>query len=600
MITVKHIVTIAFVAIVLVSNTKTQDAGRESLFSIGTGARALGLGGGFSSIANDASTIYYNPAGLALLKYQEVSAMYMSLLEGTNYGFASWVYPISSKSGIGIGIMKIGTDDIIRRINFVESGSFNYTSFQLMFGFGAEITNDVNLGISVKALNQSLDNFSDYGIGMDIGLTSDLSKNIRIGFVARDLMPPEIRLDRASDTYPTSYAGGMSIRNIKLSEKVTMLSSLELEKIEDRSAKLHTGVELVVDNFYALRGGYDKNNFVVGIGYSFDNLKIDYAYKFEKRISDSHRFSLSYEIGKTDAVGADFEPEIVPADKNSQAIFFKEKAENFYAQNQLDSAMFYYKRALTFDNKDIGVRGHITAIEESNRFKDEKSSKTVAPDYLANISYNEYLRQANSFFKKKQFSAALDMVALVLKINKEHPEAKSLRKEIINGRNEEVKRFEFLAEDALKENRYLDAISAYLRILEMEPENKKIKLAKSKLGKEIDLAHQLNKAIGFYQIGQYTEASKRFRAILLIDNNNLAALDFLSRMDVKSVSSTSLEEIQKNKKIWKLYIDGLRFMREKEYQKAIDSWNQVLSKFPNSVETKNNIKQAQLRLKAEQ
>ena len=124
--------------------------------------------------------------------------------------------------------------------------------------------------------------------------------------------------------------------------------------------------------------------------------------------------------------------------------------------------------------------------------------------------------------------------------------------------------------------------------------------AKNELGKEINLAHQLKKAIDLFQHGQEREAAKRFKAILVIDKNNLAALDYLNRINKTSGAITSLEEIQKNKKIWKLYIDGLRFMREKEYQKAIDSWNQVLGKFPNSVETKNNIKQAQLRLKAEQ
>ena len=35
---------------------------------IGVGARAMGLGGTFSAIANDVSTIYWNPAGIANLK----------------------------------------------------------------------------------------------------------------------------------------------------------------------------------------------------------------------------------------------------------------------------------------------------------------------------------------------------------------------------------------------------------------------------------------------------------------------------------------------------------------------------------------------------
>ena len=41
-------------------------------------------------------------------------------------------------------------------------------------------------------------------------------------------------------------------------------------------------------------------------------------------------------------------------------------------------------------------------------------------------------------------------------------------------------------------------------------------------------------------------------------------------------------------------------MRNKEYNKAINAWNKVLEKYPNNVNTLNNIEQAKLRLKSEE
>jgi hypothetical protein len=90
------------------------DAGQETPFvSLGVGARSLGMGGGFTALADDATSIHYNPAGLASLEYQEFAFMHSLLMEGSIYDFAAWAYPINENHGFGAGIMRIGTDDII-------------------------------------------------------------------------------------------------------------------------------------------------------------------------------------------------------------------------------------------------------------------------------------------------------------------------------------------------------------------------------------------------------------------------------------------------------------------------------------------------------
>ena len=61
-----------------------------------------------------------------------------------------------------------------------------------------------------------------------------------------------------------------------------------------------------------------------------------------------------------------------------------------------------------------------------------------------------------------------------------------------------------------------------------------------------------------------------------------------------------LQQLHKDKVIWESYLDGLRFMRNKEYDKAIEAWNKVLEVYPNDVNTLNNIEQARLRQQSEE
>jgi len=59
--------------------------GTAALFDVGMGARALGMGGAFVAVADDANAIYYNPAGLALIDGHDVTSMYSTLLGAGNY-----------------------------------------------------------------------------------------------------------------------------------------------------------------------------------------------------------------------------------------------------------------------------------------------------------------------------------------------------------------------------------------------------------------------------------------------------------------------------------------------------------------------------------
>src|SRR5512146_2945577 len=81
-----------------------QRAGTASMefLKIGVGARASGMGESFVAMANDASALFWNPAGIAQFKDNEVIAAHANWLVDIKHDFAGAVYHISSEDAIGL------------------------------------------------------------------------------------------------------------------------------------------------------------------------------------------------------------------------------------------------------------------------------------------------------------------------------------------------------------------------------------------------------------------------------------------------------------------------------------------------------------------
>jgi long-chain fatty acid transport protein len=115
------------------------------------GAKALAMGGAFTAVANDASAIYWNGAGL-------------SYLSGTNISFgASFIAPTSSFRGVTPDVTKYrGKNLLFYPVNFFVSHKFNDKfsaglGFTTPFGLGTEW--DENWPGKYLAIETSLQTF---------------------------------------------------------------------------------------------------------------------------------------------------------------------------------------------------------------------------------------------------------------------------------------------------------------------------------------------------------------------------------------------------------------------------------------------------------
>lgn len=580
------------------------DAGRETPFSLGAGARPLGMGGGFTSLSDDAVSLYYNPAGLSALEWQEFAAMHTVLFEGSLYDAVSWVYPISDHHGLGVGFMRLGTEDIVRRVNYVDQGTFDYAYTQAMLSYGRSIGEQFSLGTSLKILRQSLSGHSDFGIGLDLGLTAKLYRNLSLGIMARDILAPELQLESTAERSPVSVAGGLSLSGLAVSEYVQLTAAFDLEKTEDRNLKIRTGAEVRFHDAFALRLGYDRDNVSFGTGLKYRRLNIDYAYKLVDYVRDVHHFSLSFLIGKsvTEQIRlrelAALPPE--PTEEEKQFAALMAQGNLYLHRFHLDSAAYFFREALEYEPDNQEIIGSIAAIEEARRKQREQETLLYEAQAELNQTLGGFLTQADLLYTQKHYRAALDLLELIFDIDPDNLRAQQLQRQIRESMSDEVAANFETARQAWEAGHLVEAIEAYNRILEIDPDNTGASQSKQQVLAAMGLPEKIRLGIEMFEKGRYDEAKAQFRAILDVNPNETTALDYLNRIQEAQTRTATLEDLQKDSEVWSLYLDGLRYMRNKEYQQAIDAWQKVLEKYPNNSNTLNNIEQARLRLGAQQ
>jgi hypothetical protein len=298
--------------------------------SIGVGGRALGLGGAYAALANDASAAYWNPAALARLNYPEFMLMHDERFGGmVNYDFGAVAIPYSNNATIAVSLMRLGVDGIPdsrdagvdANGNYVPRGQyqnavrideskityFNSADWALYFTYSKRMSNNLTYGINLKILRRGLEVASATGIGFDVGVFYSPRENWFVAANAQDvtttliawstgtneLISPTLKLGTAYfiDLFQGRFAPTMDV-DVRF-ENRQFASIAHLGPI---SFDPHMGLEFDYKNTVALRIGYsDVKQLTLGAGIHLRKLDIDYSFarfSAENDLGDTHRISL--------------------------------------------------------------------------------------------------------------------------------------------------------------------------------------------------------------------------------------------------------------------------------------------------------------------
>lgn len=580
-----------------------QDGGQELPFDLGAGSRSIGMGSATTGVSDDAGSVFYNPAGLAALEWQEISFMHGALFESTIYDVGLWVSPIDGKQGVGIGYMRIGTGDIERRIDWIYDGTFDYSHSQYLISYGRQLLAPVAAGATLKIVNQSLASRSDFGVGLDFGLRFDLAKQVSLGVIGRNLLGAELQVDAEPEKEPWSVVGGLGISRVAVSDVVSLSASVDVEKYERSDVRVRGGGEICFLKNYALRAGYHTDNLTLGAGIRQGRVSIDYAYKVVEFVENTHFFTLSFRVGtsvseqRRRAELARQVPQLSPEEIAFRAL--QDTANYHFRRFQLDSAEVYFLKALEYEPGNEEIIGTLAAIENTRRIQNEQERRLREIEEELIQTKAGFLAEAQALYLRGSYRAALDLLGLIFDVDPNNVQAQNLKAAIELARVDEIERSLAAGRKAVDEEAWVAAIESYNRVLELDPDNVEATEAKTVVLSAMDLPERIRLGIDLFQRGRFDAAKNRFEAILQVRPDEPTALEYLDKIKQAQTRSTTLADIQRDEEAWGWYLEGLRQMRNKEYDLAIKSWEQVLGRYPNNANTLNNIQQARLRLEAE-
>lgn len=296
------------------------DFGRAAIGTTGsefmlfdTSARGIAMGGAYSAAVNDASSIYWNPAGLAQVPRLSATVLHAQYIADVTYNAAAVAGRINDSSVLAAGVRYLDEGAITRTdINGQQRGDFHPRSYLAELGWGQSIYDlsdsemDVAMGVSVKYLYSDLVEKAA-GYGGDFGVQSRFygtQRTYDVSFTIQNMGVGQ-KFDQVRDNLPTRVRFGGGFRPYK-----ALLLTAEAIAPINNSPHGALGAEYTMDIDKRMQGtaraGFNSltleslgvtSVFSFGLGLKVSDMSFDYAFVPTGELGGQiHRISISFNL----------------------------------------------------------------------------------------------------------------------------------------------------------------------------------------------------------------------------------------------------------------------------------------------------------------
>jgi len=507
-----------FIAFSAVSALAQSGGQPGELMSYGAGARALGMGGAFFAVADDASASYWNPAALTQLERKEFTAMQATMFEGTTLNFFTYAHPTTTKGTWAVSMTQLKSvgfekiqitanpagDEIIDIKNL---GNFDSTERALAFSWGREVSESLSFGVMAKNISRTLDTSKDSFNAIDVSMLEKFSPTYRAAIGVQNVF--SMASGDTEDKLPLTLKFGQALSLFKGS----LVFGFDVAKPQSAASNWRFGGEYWLMYWAALRfgvmgaPGIQEADF--GLGIKYKGLGFDVA-EGVHALGTTTRFSVTMRMGQSNKTKHDKEVRDIVR-----------QALQYFKSGNFSRAMEKLRSAVDADPGNAEIRRMVTRLAGAIEFVPDATGGEEVPTLTRRgiISYvdGKDLRSSVNVLRHAFNKAPKDdrLLSLLNMVEKEAGVTELTRKpegpEIFTYIDQRT----YDARQAIYDGKYDLAMKRAQDILDLEPNNE---TALEIMGSS------------FYLMDQKEKAKVIWEKVLEINPNNAMIKNFLKQV----------------------------------------------------------------------
>lgn len=324
------IVGIFFSISIFAQNPNLGTSGAQFL-ELHVGARATAMGGAFVGLADDITSVFWNPAGLASLKSNAAHFSYMRWFDLFDFNALAAAVNLGDIGTFGASIVVFSMDKMEITTEYKPNGTGTYYDAQdiaVGLTYARYFTDRFRFGLTAKYVSQRIWHETADGLAFDVGTQYTLDFNnltiaMRMSNFGGDLQfdgeDLDVIYDKNSDlpqnrltpsrlkteTYPLplTFQVGIGI-DIVRDDIATIRLGIDAVHPNDNDERINIGTEFAFYDRLFFRCGYkynyDDEDFTMGAGINLPistyKISFDYAFSDYSVLSTVHRISIGLEF----------------------------------------------------------------------------------------------------------------------------------------------------------------------------------------------------------------------------------------------------------------------------------------------------------------
>jgi hypothetical protein len=316
------------------SDVSKSGTSAATFLEIPVGATAIAMGGASVSMANDATSLYWNPSACALVTGNDFVASHTNWIADTRFDFGGVVIPLGGFGTLGFSLASLSMADMMVRTVEKPEGTGEYFSagdMDVGLSYARRLTDRFAIGFTVKYVQERIWHESASAFALDVGTSfkTDLFGGMTIGaalynfgtkmqldgrdtrqFIridptkqgSNDRIPTDIEVN--SWDLPLLFQIGVSTSVVSMDGYRWTVAIDALHPSDDYES-INTGTEFAYHNYLFVRAGYQslfldqhEGGLSFGVGVASGSLingvavKFDYAFRDMGRLQSVNTFSV--------------------------------------------------------------------------------------------------------------------------------------------------------------------------------------------------------------------------------------------------------------------------------------------------------------------